>query len=176
MGGDVFVTKAPQCCRQVWIKESQSCDRQQQTGRLLSWHAGMPLVAACLLCYFGRKRLNPDITKHEVPGTMYGLSNNEWMDRELFSDWFTHHFLTHAAPTWFQKLSIVIHSPPNATHLCQPLDKSGFGSNGRKLATWKGSHFLKSLARVNGNEDFNHWEVWSWLKALYFPLSLKQFL
>ena len=31
-----------------------------------------------------------------MPGTFYGLSNNGWMDTELFGEWFKHHFLVHA--------------------------------------------------------------------------------
>ncbi len=88
------------------------------------------------------------MTKHEVPGTMHGLSSSGWMDQELFSDWFLHHFLPHAPSARPLLLFIDGHSthygpymiakaaenkvilfilPPNTTHLCQPLDKSGFG-------------------------------------------------
>ena len=31
----------------------------------------------------------------EVPGTLYGMSPNGWMDQELFCDWFFKHFLIH---------------------------------------------------------------------------------
>ena len=44
---------------------------------------------------FDRKRLKPDHTKGEIPGTIYGLSSNGWIDGELFEEWFTRHFLIH---------------------------------------------------------------------------------
>ena len=33
---------------------------------------------------FERERLNHDLTKGEVLGTLYGVSENGWIDRELF--------------------------------------------------------------------------------------------
>ena len=47
------------------------------------------------LVIFGRKTPNPDLIIGEVPGTMYGLSDNGWMDGEIFESWFTYHFLVH---------------------------------------------------------------------------------
>ena len=63
---------------------------------------------------FARKKLNPDLTKHEVPGTMYGLSNSGWMDLDLFSDWFHHHFLPHAPSV--RPLLLVMDG--HSTHFC----------------------------------------------------------
>ena len=48
------------------------------------------------LVLFGRKNLNHDLTVGEVPGTMYGLTANGWMDGDVMESWFTHHFLTNA--------------------------------------------------------------------------------
>ena len=50
------------------------------------------------LIIFDRKRLKPEHTKGEVPGTIYGLSHNGWIDSEIFEDWFEQHFLTHVPP------------------------------------------------------------------------------
>ena len=90
----------------------------------------------------------PEITIGEVPGMMYGLSANGWMDTELFELWFKHHFLAYAPPTRPLLLLIDGHSshfqpgfvkkaaeeqiivfclPPHTTHLTQPLDKGCFG-------------------------------------------------
>ena len=33
---------------------------------------------------FDRKVLNPELTTGEVPGTIYGLSDKGWINRELF--------------------------------------------------------------------------------------------
>ena len=46
------------------------------------------------LVILGRKSVNPDLTKNEVPKIMYCLSSNGWMDSEIFLNWFTHHFLS----------------------------------------------------------------------------------
>ena len=95
-----------------------------------------------------RKTLHPDMAIGEVPGTLYGLSSNGWMDMELFHTWFTSHFLkyapsarpllllmdghsTHYSPDTIeiaakQRVLIFI-LPPNTTHLSQPLDKGCFG-------------------------------------------------
>jgi len=48
---------------------------------------------------FDQKSLKPEMTIGEVPGMMYGLSANGWMDTELFELWFKHHFLAYVPPT-----------------------------------------------------------------------------
>ena len=55
---------------------------------------------------FDRKTLNPSLTTGEVPGTSYGLSSNGWMDQNLFSDWFSHHFLVYAPAARYSYLSL----------------------------------------------------------------------
>ena len=47
---------------------------------------------------FDHLTLKPEMVTGEVPGTMYGLSKNGWMDMELFELWFNHHFLAHVPP------------------------------------------------------------------------------
>ena len=97
---------------------------------------------------FDRKSLKPDLTNGEVPGTVYGLSSKGWIDGELFSLWFSKHFLAHAPPVRPLLLLMDGHSshfkpevikraaeeqvvifclPPHTTHLTQPLDKGCFG-------------------------------------------------
>ena len=115
------------------------------------------------LVIFARKALNPELTHGEVPGTMYGLTDNGWMDGEVFDNWFTHHFLAHAPavrpllllldghsthynPSFIRKAAqekvIVFCLPPNTTHITQPLDKEVFGS--LKVAWAKQCHrFIK---------------------------------
>ena len=100
------------------------------------------------LVIFDRKNLRPEYTVGEVPGTLYGLSKNGWIDSELFELWFNHHFLAHAPPMRPVLLLMDGHSshfnpsvikkaadervvlfclPPHTTHLTQPLDKGCFG-------------------------------------------------
>ena len=94
-----------------------------------------------------RKNLNVDLVEGEVPGTFYGLSENGWMDQELFDGWFCHHFLRYAPPTRpilllldghsshyspdtihsaAEEQVIVFALPPHTTHLSQPLDRGCF--------------------------------------------------
>ncbi len=98
---------------------------------------------------FNRKTLSPELTRGEVPGTIYGLSASGWMDGELFYEWFYKHFLlyapaarpllllldghsSHYSPQFIQEASrqgvIVFCLPPNTTHACQPLDVTAFHS------------------------------------------------
>ncbi len=108
----------------------------------------MPLVTSSPpLVIFDRKTLNPELTKGEVPGTLYGLSSNRWIDMELFSGWFFDHFLkyaprcrpllllldghsSHYCPEAIKMAAaekvIIFALPPNTTHLAQPLDRSCF--------------------------------------------------
>ena len=100
------------------------------------------------LVIFDRKALKADMTRGEVPGTMYGLSDNGWIDSELFDLWFLHHFLMYAPPARPLLLLLDGHSshynpttirtaasegviifclPPHTTHITQPLDKGCFG-------------------------------------------------
>ena len=86
--------------------------------------------------------------KGEVPGTLYGLSENGWIDSELFNLWFSHHFLAHAPParpllllldghsshynpttinTAAEEGVVVFCLPPHTSHITQPLDKGCFG-------------------------------------------------
>lgn len=96
---------------------------------------------------FQRKTLVPQLTTGEVPGTIYGLSASGWMDRELFQEWFHHHFLQHVPASRPLLLLLDGHSshyslecireaslegviifclPPHTTHITQPLDVSAF--------------------------------------------------
>jgi len=42
---------------------------------------------------FDGKRLKPEFTEGLIPGTIYGLSDNGWIDSEIFEQWFEKHFL-----------------------------------------------------------------------------------
>ena len=47
------------------------------------------------LIIFDRKRLKPEHTEGEIPGTLYGLSKNGWINSDIFEGWFQQHFLKH---------------------------------------------------------------------------------
>ncbi len=97
---------------------------------------------------FSGKRFNHELSEGEVPGTLYGMSDSGWMDMELFSNWFTNHFLKHAVSNRPIMLLLDGHSshytlelmksaaeqdvvvfclPPHTTADSQPLDTSCFG-------------------------------------------------
>ena len=71
-------------------------DRSQMTV-LVCCSAGGYVIPPFVI--FDRKTLKPEMVVGEVPGTMYGLSSNGWIDTELFEQWFMHHFLAYAPPT-----------------------------------------------------------------------------
>ena len=74
--------------------------RYRQSGK-----KGQVTVVACAsapghtippMAIFDAKRLNPAWTKGEFPGTEYGLSDNGWINSDLFEASFSEHFLQHA--------------------------------------------------------------------------------
>ena len=96
---------------------------------------------------FDAKWHNPEWSVSEVPGTSYGISNNGWVDSELFRGWLVKHFLkyaiaskpilllldghsSHFQPDLIQFVIehdiIVCCLPPHTTHETQPLDASVF--------------------------------------------------
>ena len=98
---------------------------------------------------FDRKQLQPEMVECKMPGTFYGLTDNGWMNAELFEEWLKHHFLVHAPSARpllllldghalhynlrvlriaAEEDIIVFSPPPHITHLLQPLDNSVFSS------------------------------------------------
>ena len=96
---------------------------------------------------FAGKYFNSSLSKGEVPATLYGMSQNGWMDQELFAEWFLQHFLEHAVSSRPLMLLLDGHSshytlelvklaaaenvvifclPPHTTADSQPLDTSCF--------------------------------------------------
>lgn len=47
---------------------------------------------------FNRKTLKPELAYGEVPGSVYGMSKNGWIDSELFELWFRNHFSPNVPP------------------------------------------------------------------------------
>ena len=47
---------------------------------------------------FKRKTMNQEFAIGEVPGTLYGVSENGWITQKLFKEWFHRHFLTFIYP------------------------------------------------------------------------------
>lgn len=98
---------------------------------------------------FSGKQISPLWTENEVNGSRFAVSDNGWVDKELFNFWLTDHFLPNAASrrpllllldghsSHFEPYSIqfarehevvIFCLPPHTTHECQPLDTSFFRS------------------------------------------------
>ena len=96
---------------------------------------------------FDRKTLNSELTRGEIPETIYGLSNKGWINRHLFTGWFYKHFIalipkkrpvlllmdghsSHYCPDVIRLAAkervLLFTLPPHATHLTQPLDRGCF--------------------------------------------------
>ena len=97
---------------------------------------------------FKGERFNHEWSVGEVPGTLYGMSENGWIDQELFYYWFKNVFLknipaqrpvillcdghsSHYTPEVIAEAAthgvVLFCIPPNTTHVSQPLDVSFFG-------------------------------------------------
>lgn len=136
---------------------------------------------------FDRKTLNQTLTKGEVPGTVYGLSANGWMDMELFKTWFIDHFLkyvptsrpllllmdghsSHFCPEMIRTAAaegvLLFTLPPHTTHLCQPLDKGPFAP--LKVEWRKTVHNFVSAhqGRVVTRYDFSELFASTWYNAM----------
>ena len=108
----------------------------------------MQLAKQCPHLSYDAKNLNLDWTKEEVPGTTYGLSDNGWIDMDLFKQLFYCHFLFHAGVSQPLLLLLDGHSShynieaisvarengviiftlvPHTTHELQPLDTAVLG-------------------------------------------------
>ena len=95
-----------------------------------------------------KKTMAPDMATGEIPGTLYGFSDNGWINAHLFHKWFERQFLryvpasrpilllldghsSHYCPDTLALAAengiIIFPLPPNTTHLTQPLDKGVFG-------------------------------------------------
>ena len=136
---------------------------------------------------FDRKVLKPELTVGEVPGTLYGLTDNGWSNSEMFSLWFQNHFLRHIPAVRPVLLLLDGHSshynlttlkmaakekviifclPPHTTHLAQPLDVSCFSS--LKAAWHEECHMYsihnpgKKITRFQFSALFSN----AWFKAM----------
>lgn len=152
-------------------------------------HALPPLVI------FSRKALNQKLTIGEVPGTMYGLSDNGWMDSEIFENWFLHHFLLHAPSSRPLLLLLDGHSthynpafintaakegvvvfclPPYSTHLTQPLDKL-FGPL-KSYWNQECQHYMtKNPGKVVTQFDFMQVFSRAWYQGMTMPNIISAF-
>ncbi len=136
---------------------------------------------------FSGKRFNHELSKGEVPGTLYGMSDSGWMDQELFATWFSNHFLQHAVTSRPSLLMLDGHSshytldliqsakdndvvifylPPHTIADSQPLDTSCFGP---LIAYWSEAcrkYMFKNPGRVVSKFQFSQLFSGAWSKGM----------
>lgn len=136
---------------------------------------------------FNAKNLNHAWTQNEVPGTRYGLSDNGWIDTELFEGWLSEHFIQCAVPgrpllllldghsTHYQPRVvrfakehnvIMLCLPPHTTHKSQPLDCGVFGPLKAKWTEVCHHFFQNNPGKVITKFNFNMLFSKAWLKSL----------
>lgn len=139
------------------------------------------------LVIFNSRTLQTGMDIGEVPGTMYGLSETGWINGDIFSEWFSYHFLkyapparpllllmdghsSHFIPDFIHKAAsediIVMSLPPNSTHRTQPLDKGVFSP--LKQAWREECHvfLLKNQGKVISKFSFSQIFSKAWLKSM----------
>ena len=159
-------------------------DKSQVTVLACTSAAGYAILPFVI---FDRQTLNQAMTRGEVPGTLYGLSRNGWINSDLFYHWFTNHFLQYAPPTCPLLLLLDGHSshyspstiklaaenqivvfvlPPNTTHIAQPLDRGCFSP--LKAAWRKYCHMFRSKnpGRVVTRYEFCQIFSRAWFEAM----------
>ena len=144
------------------------------------------------LVIFKSQTLQDGMDVREVPGTMYGLSESGWINKEIFSDWFTFHFLryapparpllilmdghsSHFTPDFIHRAAneeiIVMCLPPNSTHCTQPLDKGAFSPLKQARREECHAFLLKNPGKVVSKFSFSAIFSKAWLKAMT-PLNI----
>ena len=141
---------------------------------------------------FSASRLNPAWTKGEVPGTQYGLSQNGWINTELFESWFIEHFITNAVSARPLFLLLDGHSthyqpqvirfamehdvimlclPPHTTHESQPLDVGVFAPLKAHWSKVCHEFYQKNPGKVITKFNFSSLFSQAWYAAIT-PLNI----
>jgi len=132
---------------------------QKQVGKITSGEKGQTITVMCAvnaagtylppMMIFKRKRMSELLLKGTPHGTIGAVSENGWIESELFIKWLKH-FVDHVHPAEDKKVLLVLDGhashkslaaidytrensvimiclPPHSTHQMQPLDRSIFG-------------------------------------------------
>ena len=136
---------------------------------------------------FGVKTYNCLLSKGEIPGTSYALSDKSWINSEVFHHWFEEHFLKYLPKTRPVLLLLDGHSshyspvtikiaaenqvilfalPPHTTHVSQPLDCCCFAP---LKAAWRHechNFYTKNPGRCVTKYEFSHLFHKAWDSAM----------
>jgi len=135
---------------------------------------------------FDRKRFVDTWADGEVPGTLYGLSQNGWINSQQFHGWFQHfleyapqkrpllllldghsaHYCPETIKLAAENNIVVCALPPNATHIVQPLDRGCFAP--LKVAWKQECHefYTKNPGRFVTRLEFSRLFAKAWYKAM----------
>ena len=137
--------------------------------------------------HYDRKVLKPELTVGEVPGTIYGLNDSGWMDKEIFELWFLYHCLvyappmrpllilmdghsSHFSPQFVNKAAeeqiLVFCLPLHTTHLAQPLDKGVFSPLKQAWREICHDYVVKNPGKVVTRFQFSSLFGQAWQKAM----------
>ena len=127
------------------------------------------------------------MTRQEVPGTSYGLSDKGWINTELFESWLEEHFLKHAVSacplvllldghsthyqpqlirTAREKGVLILWLPPHTTHEAQPLDCGVFLPLKMQWITICHQFIQSNPGKVITKFNFNSLFSKAWLDAV----------
>ena len=133
-----------------------------------------------------RKTLHPDMTKGEIPGTLYGLSSKGWIDQELFQVWFefllryappvrplfllmdghSSHFCPETIHLAAKSQVVLFTLPPNTTHLSQPLDRGCFGPLKAEWCRVCHEFMSANIGKVVTRYSFSELFSKAWMRAM----------
>ena len=179
----------PQCIKVIDKKGSKnpshitSGDKSQLTVMACTCAAGYFIPPMII---FDRKKFVDSWAEGEVPGTLYGLSQNGWINSQQFHGWFQHfleyapqkrpllllldghsaHYCPETIKLAAKNNIIVCALPPHTTHIVQPLDRGCFAP--LKVAWKEACHefYTKNPGRVVTRLDFNQLFAKAWYKAM----------
>ena len=136
---------------------------------------------------FKGEKFNHQWSIGEAPGTLYGMSENGWIDQELFFNWLEKLFIpnipphrpvillldghgSHYTPEGISKAAsegvIVFCIPPNTTHRAQPLDVSFFGPLKRHWSSVCHSFIVDNPGCVVTKLQFSRLFSQAWVKTI----------
>ena len=136
---------------------------------------------------FAAKQVNYLWTRNEVSGSRFAVSDNGWVDHDLFSFFLTEHFIENAVPrrpllllldghsTHFEPKSLQVAKdnnivifclPPHTTHVCQPLDCSLFKPLKQQWRQECHKFYQKNPGLVISKYNFCGIFREAWLKAI----------
>ena len=136
---------------------------------------------------FAAKQINYLWTRNEVSGSRFAVSDNGWVDHELFSFFLIEHFMVNAVPhrpllllldghsTHFEPKSLQVAKdnnivifclPPHTTHVCQPLDCSLFKPLKQQWRQECHNFYQKNPGLVISKYNFCGIFQEAWLKAI----------